>query len=356
MTASRDRRGLTGLLVAVGVSGLGTRMSFVALPWFVLVTTGSVTSTGLVGFAEIAPYVAVQALGGPLVDRLGPRRVSVLSDLGAAVLVGAVPLAVLTGGLGLPALLVLVALAGALRGAGDTARHVLVPRLQELARVPIERAAGLHDGVARVAGLLGAPAAGVLVAVSSAPAVLAIDALSFAVSAVVVAGTVPRSTAAAVATGAGPAPTVAGYLTELREGFAALRRDRLLLGIAGLVAVTNLLDQAGGAVLLPVWARDVAHSPVALGLLGGAFGLGAVAGNAVTTWAGHRLPRRWTFAVGFAVAGAPRFVVLALASSLGPVLPVLVLAGRGRAASTRSSRPWSTSGCPTACGPGCSAP
>ncbi|MFD0740576.1 hypothetical protein ACFQ1L_47060 [Phytohabitans flavus] len=66
-------------------------MSFVALPWFVLVTSGSAARTGIVAFAEMLPYVLVCAFGGPLLDRLGHRRVSVLGDLGSAVAVAAIP-------------------------------------------------------------------------------------------------------------------------------------------------------------------------------------------------------------------------------------------------------------------------
>lgn len=58
-------------------------------------------------------------------------------------------------------------------------------------------------------------------------------------------------------------------------------------------------------------------------------GLGAVAGNAVVTWLGPRLPRRLTYAAGFFAGGAPRFVALALASSVAPVLAVVFVAGLG---------------------------
>ena len=65
----RTRRPLVGLLTGATISIFGTRMSALALPWFVLVTTGSVTRTGLVAFAEMTPYVLVGAVGGPFVDR-----------------------------------------------------------------------------------------------------------------------------------------------------------------------------------------------------------------------------------------------------------------------------------------------
>lgn len=328
MIVSRpDRRGLAGMLGAVAVSRLGTRMSFLALPWFVLTTTGSPTRTGLIAMAEMGPYVAVQALGGPLVDRLGAWRTSIGTDGFAAVAFGAVPVLYGAGHLPLPALAGLVAAAGAARGAGDSARTVMVPGVGAVASLPLERSSGLYDGVNRLADLFGAPIAGVLVATTSPLSVLAIDAGTFAFSAALVAAFVPRS--AEPAHDPDRTPGEASYFAALADGFRYLRRDRLLLGIATMVLVTNFVDQAGGAVLYPVWAREVAHSSVALGLLGGAFGLGAVLGNIGTTWLGPRLPRRLTYGIGFLVAGAPRFLALAFATSVSPVLAVVFVGGFG---------------------------
>ena len=188
----RRRRGLWAFLVSEVVSVTGTRMSMVAIPWFVLITTGSPALTGLVAFAETLPYVVVLGLGGPLVDRWGARRVAIGSDVIAAVLVGAVPLLHLAGRLPLGVLVVLVALAGAVRGLG-TATYVLMPGLADQARMPIERATGLHDGMNRVAGMVGLPLAGVLMTVWSAPAVLLIDAGSFLVAGLLIAVLVDRS-------------------------------------------------------------------------------------------------------------------------------------------------------------------
>jgi MFS family permease len=325
---NRDRRGIVGLLTSVGVSFLGTRMSFIAIPWFVLATTHSPTRTGLVAFAEMTPYVVVQATGGPFVDRVGARRVSVLSDLAAAGCFGMVPVLHAAGHLSLPVLAALVAAGGSCRGAGVAARDVLVPGVGEQAVVPLERSSGLYDGVSRLATLIGAPIAGVLIAVTSATSVLAIDAVTFAISAVVVRWLVPLSAQPPPAPDAEEAAGSPSYLASLAEGFRYLRHDRLLLGIATMVAVTNLIDQASGAVLTPVWAVQVAHSSVALGLIGGA-GIGAVAGNALTTWLGSRMPRRLTYGIGFMLCGAPRFVVLALATTVSPVLVVMLIGGLG---------------------------
>jgi MFS transporter len=342
MTPGRDRRPLAGFLGACGVSALGTRMSFLALPWLVLTATGSAALTGLVAFAQMAPYVTVQALGGPLVDRLGAWRVSIGTDGLAALFTGLVPALSAARLLSLPVLAAAVAAAGAVRGAGDAARNVMVPGVGELAGAPLERTTGLFDGVSRVAALVGLPLAGVLIAVTSADSVIAIDAGTFAASALLVAAGVPESTqpprhnAASARAGAGQrsAASTAGaaetsYLASLAEGFRYLFRDRLLVALAAMILITNFVDQAGGAVLFPVWAHDVAHSSLALGLLGGATGLGAVLGNALATWLGPRLPRRMAFGVGFLIGGAPRYLALALAASVSPVLAVAFIGGFG---------------------------
>ena len=328
-------RGLAGLLAAEGISILGSRMSMLAVPWFVLSTTGSAARTGLVAFAEMAPYVVVQALGGPVVDKVGGRRVSIVTDVVAALAIGLVPLLHGLDMLSLVSLCALVALAGAVRGAGDVSRYVVVPGVTRLAGAPLERGAGLADGVNRLAGMIGAPLAGLLVAVWSAPAVLVLDAVTFLVSALVVLVFVPRHLPApdepdpAPAQAPAPVGVVAGYVAGLREGFAHLRSDRLLLGIAAMIAVTNLVDQSWSAVLGPVWAQQVTGSPVALGALFGVFGLGAVAGNVVLTWLAPKLPRRAVYAWSFLLCGAPRLAAMALLSTVSPVLVVCFLAGFG---------------------------
>ena len=337
MIRQPGRRPLVGLLFAQGISLLGTRMSMVAIPWFVLVSTGSALDTGLASFSEMLPYAAAALLGGPMVDRLGPKRVSVRADLVATAAVGLVPLAYVAHFLSFPLLCVLVGVLGAFRGVGDSAKAVLLPYAVDHAPTPMERATGLVDGVGRTASMIGAPVAGVLIAIVEAPSVLAIDAVTFAVAAVAVAVTIHapmtrlsrsvhpgRENVSDARTGSGGA-----YLAELREGLIWLRGDRLLRAIVLMVGTTNLLDQAATAVLVPVWVRVHHGGPSVLGALFGALALGAVVGNVVATWLGPHIPRRLGYGVGFLLAGAPRFAVMALAPSLAIVVAVTFVAGLG---------------------------
>jgi MFS family permease len=160
----RRFRGLVGLLTAEGIALAGTRLSMIAIPWFVITTTGSAVLTGVVAFAETAPYVVAKALGGPLIDRLGARRVALVGDLASMAAVAVIPLLHAAGVLALPVLLVLVALLGLCRGPADGAKKTLIPDVVSRARVPMERATGLSGTLERLASTVGAAAGGAVVA------------------------------------------------------------------------------------------------------------------------------------------------------------------------------------------------
>ena len=181
------RRPLYGWLTAEAVSLTGTRISMIAIPLFVLAETGSASRTGLVALAEMLPLVLFKMLGGPVIDRLGARRVAITCDLLSLPVVASIPLLHDVGLLSFPLLLALVAVAGALRGPGDGAKHAMIPALVAEAGVPMERATGLASTVERTASMVGAGLAGLLVAAVGGANALLVDAASFGVSAAVLA-------------------------------------------------------------------------------------------------------------------------------------------------------------------------
>jgi MFS family permease len=317
------RRPLYGWLTAEAISITGTRLSMIALPWFVLTTTGSATKTGLVALAEMLPLVLLQVLGGPVIDRLGPRRVAIGCDVASVVVVGLIPILYATGSLSFVGFLALVAIAGGLRGPGDVAKSSMIPLLVAHADVPLERATGLSASVERGASMLGAAVAGGLVAVIGPTNALFIDAVSFALSAVVLAwstrplGSAPRE----------PQTAPSRYLAELREGWDFLRRDRVLLGIAVMVAFTNLLDIAWFSVLVPVWALEYGGGAAAIGVLFAVFSGGSVLGAMCAAAWGARLPRFKIYVFAFLIAGAPRFALMAFDVPLWIVLAYAVAGG-----------------------------
>ncbi|MFG3706984.1 MFS transporter [Micromonospora sp. NPDC047670] len=321
-----SRRSAYGLLIAQAVSVAGTRMSVVAVPWFVLQTTGDALLTGVTAFVEMGALVAARVLGGPLVDRLGARVASVGGDLTAGLVLGVVPLLYAAGLLAFPVLLVLVGIVGLFRGPSDNAKYAMVPDVAAAAGWSNERAAGLADSVHRLGSLIGAPLGAVLIALVGAPVVIALDAASFLLAAALVAALVRVRRAEPDPAEAGRRTGVRGYLADLGAGLRFVRRDPLLRAIVAMVLLTNLLDQAMTAVLIPVWAAERFDDAAPVGLVFGALSAGAFIGSLLVSVYGARLPRWRTYAVAFLLGAVPRIFVLALPVGL-PVIAGVALAG-----------------------------
>jgi MFS family permease len=171
--------------------------------------------------------------------------------------------------------------------------------------------------------MAGAALAGGLVALLGPADALVVDAASFAVSALVLLATTVAAARAPVDT----LPERPAYVAELRSGWHFMRRDPILMGIGVMVAVTNLLDAAWSAVLVPVWAREGGHGVQAVGVLGATFAGAAILGSVVAAAYGDRMSRYVVYVVAFLVAGVPRFVVLALDAPWAAVLVVAVGGG-----------------------------
>lgn len=294
-----QRGPLLALLGAYTVSLLGSRLTTIAIPWFVLLTTGSATRTGIVAFCELVPAILASFFGGALVDRLGHRRTSIVADVISGGTVALIPLLHATVGLAFWQLLILVFCGALFNVPGATARAALLPDLTARAGVPIERATSATQAIQRGSILLGAPLAGLLIAALGPTIPLWFDAATFLLSAALVALLVPviRHAVRQPAEGTGERGA-RRYLTELREGLNFIRGDRLILSIVLTVMVTNLIESVAW-VGAPVYAERLYGSAVALGLMTAATGGGAMVSAILYGVFGHRLPRRPTFIGGF---------------------------------------------------------
>lgn len=316
---------LVALLSANTISLVGNQLTYIAIPWFVLQTTGSAAKTGIAAFFTALPALLAAFFGGPLVDRWGYKRTGVVADLASGLTVALVPLLYHTVGLAFWQLLALTFLGALLDTPGGTARDSLIPDLATLAGVRLERVNAIGQTLWRVAGLFGPPLAGLLIALLGPSNVLFLDAASFAISAALVARIVPRSSAATSTVVPGETRS---YLAELRAGLDFIRGDRLLATLIVSFTLLNALGEPLFGVVLPVYARHIYGSAVDLGFMLAAFAGGGLLGTALFGVWGHRLSRRSLYIGGFLLASLALWPLLAL-----PPLPVLlgILALRGLA-------------------------
>ncbi|MET9606048.1 MFS transporter [Streptomyces sp. NPDC006512] len=323
-----NRRPFAAVLAANTISTAGSSLTLIGVPWFVLQTTGSAGRAGIVAFCATLPVVVAALVGGPVIDRIGRRRVSAASDLVCALSVGAVPLLHHADLLEFWMLCALMAVSGLVHTPGLTARHVLLPSLAEHAGTSVPRAASLYDAVSRGARMAGAAVAGLLIAAFGAETVLLVDAATFAASALLVTAFL-RGVPAAEPQRTAEKVSFASYRAELAEGWGFLARSRLLAGITLMVMVTNGLDQGWSSVLLPVHGDEALGGPTALGLMVSLFGGSALLGALLYGAWGERFPRRAVFAAAFLVSGGTRYVVAAFTDTPLPLAVTMALAGLG---------------------------
>ena len=296
------------------ISYTGDMLTLLAIPWFVLLTTGSVAQTGITAFFSTLPAVFSAFFGSTIIDRLGYKRTSVIGDIASGITVMLIPLLYSTVGLAFWQLLALVFLGGLLKSPGVTARSSMVPDLAEMASMRLERANALWDGVQRISGFIGAPVAGVLIAIIGTSNLLWLDAASFAISAILISLAVPSTP-----------PVISkneeqqSNLVRLLEGVRFIWHDTLILSIVVTVMITNLLDGAFFSVIEPAYIKQVFHSAVPLGLVVAALGGASFVGTLIYGTIGHRLPRRWTLGICFTIAGSTHILIFLI-----PVLPLLI--------------------------------
>ena len=205
------------------------------------------------------------------------------------------------------------------------------------------------------AALLGAallvapPLAGMLIALIGADTVLLFDACTFAISALVVVLAVP---ARLIPT---RPRTSTRYVEDLKAGFRFLRGDDVLLVLAAGLAISNFVSSPIVSVVLPVFVKRTWDDPTRLGLIAAAFGIGALSGAVFYGVAGHRLPRRMIWILGYMLTTVSTWVLLFStnlavimagvvvgALVVGPLNPLLVTVRHERIPAELRGRVFST--------------
>lgn len=317
------RRSSTGLLVADVISTTGTEMTAVALPWLVLISTGSPARMGAVLAAEFVGMTVLGLGGGWLATALGPRRLMLVADLIRALLVGLVAYLSIVDALVLPVLLLAGFAVGAFFPGYASSQRLVLAQLVGEDEVRLTRAGGLLGAVNEAASFVGPALGGVLVVLFGAARVVALDAASYLSAFVVLALFVRPPPPAFASESADP-----GVLTGLRHLWRDRTRRRQLAGVGlievgftALLATVPVLALRGGGASVAGWLlASYGAGSVVGGLLsirarpdGGRTATLAVLGIAASTWLLLLPAPVWTLAGAIALNGVcsglffPRF-------------------------------------------------
>jgi MFS family permease len=268
--------GVRALLVAESVSTTGSQMTWLALPWFVLITTGSPARMSFVVAAELGGYVLFGVPAGGVISRVGARRSMLVCDAVRGPLMLSIPVLHAAGLLSFWLLLAVAAAEGVFSAPYGAAQRVLVPELLGESEAAVGRANALFQGATRITLLAGPPLAGVLISLIGATNVLVIDALTYAVAFVLIRVFVPQPQSFLVSEQ--DAQDARGMWRGLRH----IASDPVLrVWAIGLIVVDGCFQVIFLGLPVLVVAR-YGSQPRLAGLLFGSWGAGAVLGNVLS--------------------------------------------------------------------------
>ncbi|CAM5637342.1 MFS transporter [Streptomyces avidinii] len=303
-------RGFRLLLAGQLSSTVGDYCYAVALPWLILSGDGGPVLLGTVLACYGIPRVVTIPLGGVVADRFGGRPVMLIADLVRAVAVGFLAVVTLNGTPTLAQLAPVAVVLGASSGVFIPSSYTLLPAL--LPKEDLGRGNALSTMVNQVGGLLGPTAGGLLVAGFGAGPALAVDAVSFLVSAVVLFRMRTGADAAADEPGArtdaapGKEPAPGPSFVEL------LRNGRLLHVVLVVALVCNLAFNGTIEVALPGLAHE-RMGATGYGVLLTCLSLGGLAGSLL--------------AARIRTAASPAYLFAGLAVVMGVALAAVPYAG-----------------------------
>jgi predicted MFS family arabinose efflux permease len=292
-------RSLVGLLTAELVSLTGSSMTFVALPFFVLITTGSTAKMGFALAAEMLPIAIFGIPAGTVIAKLGAKKTMLISDAARGPLMLVIPILHHYGHLSFAALLGTTFAIGIFAAPYFASSRLIVPEVAGEDEQAVASVNAVLSGANQVTQLAGPVLAGVLIGLFSPATVLVVDGCSYIFSFLVIL-TVVR---------AGKRVEAAAQQKGVFSGLKFLLGDSLLGPMMIAACALNFVAQG---IVLGVQAIDYFRynaSGHVVGILFAGFGIGALAGAIVAQQLTQKVPLLKLAAVAIVAMPLPLFLL-----------------------------------------------
>ncbi|GGC17791.1 MFS transporter [Cellulomonas carbonis] len=297
------------------VTRLGTELSGLAIPVLAVQLLGAdELEMGLLGAADTAAFLVLGLPAGAWVDRLRKRRVMTVTDLLRGVALASLPAAWVLGILSFWHLLAVTLIVGAGAVFFDISYQSILPTLVRKDQI-VEANAKLEMSTS--ISMVGGPAVGgQLLRIMSAPFVIALDALSFLLSALFLSRIRTPDLAP-------DKSTRRNLRVEVAEGMSFVLRQPLLRRIVACTAISNLFSSATGALIVLYALRDLQLSAGTLGLVFSLGAVGALLGAVTTTPFTKGVGEGRAIPIA-ALSFVPSAALIPLAGTLLPPAPTLI--------------------------------
>jgi MFS family permease len=303
------------------VSVFGSQVTLLAVPTVaILILHAGPFQVGVLSALEFLAFPTLGLVAGVYADRLRRRPIMILCDIGRALALGSIPVAFVLGGLTLEQLYLVALLTGIFTVFFDVSYQSYLPALIDRSNL-IEGNTKLE--ITRSSAQVAGPAiAGFLIQWIGGAKAVAVDALSFVLSALALLSITKPEPEPRPGTASGST----GFIPEMQEGIDIVFRSPILWRIAGCTATSNLGSNIiFGAVFLIFAYRQLHLSAAVVGLVFAIGSVGGLLGALVAAWVARRLGIGPTLGFTPVVGG-----LAMLATPLALVgAPILVLAAAG---------------------------
>lgn len=299
------------------VSLTGTWLQQVALSWLVYDITNSRFLLGLVGFVGSFPIMILSLPAGVIADRFSKRNIIILTQSSAMILAFALAILTHTGHVTVYQVMAINFLLGAVNALDAPTRHSFV--IEMVGREDLPCAIALNSATFNGARILGPAAAGVIIAKIGSAGAFFLNGVSFIA---VIIGLLLMRVRPVVH------PAQASMIQGLKEAFAFVRRQSVVLSLLILTAIVSVFSMSY-AVLMPVFAKDILGiGAQGLGFLMACTGIGALIGAVVVSSLGYMHKKGSLLLIGNLTFCA-MLILFSFSRILSVSLVLLVIAGWG---------------------------
>lgn len=262
------------------VSVIGSGMTQIVYPLLILAMTNSAAAAGIAAALGAVPYVVFSLPAGALIDRWDRKRVMIYSDIGRAVTLFSIPVALWFDALTIWQIYLCALVEGTLFVFFNIAEVAALARVVDKPQLP--QATAQNDVTYSIAGLV-APTLGTVLFQLGKAVPFVFDAVSYLISVVSLLFIrtqfqVERKT------------TEQHLGREIREGLAWLWHQPLIRYMAVLTGALNFVNTPTTLIVI-VLAKNLGADDAQIGLVFSLSAFGAIAGSIV----GGQIQRRYEF-------------------------------------------------------------
>jgi Na+/melibiose symporter-like transporter len=283
-------------IVANVINRFGDSVDSVAFSWMIYLITQSAAWSAIIFGINRIPSVFLQPIAGAIVEDMSKKRVMIITDIIRGLCVAFVAILYMMNLLNpylLIGLTIVISSAEAFRNPASTA---LLPKILEVKYYAYGMS--LNSSMSTVVELIGLGIAGAIIAIGGIPAAISIDAITFFISAGIIAVICTKETKAHL-----NKMNITTSLNNLKEGFLYVRNNKIIMNFILITFLANGLLVPFNSLQAPLISQIYKQGEIMLSTIGITFSVGMLVGSFLYPIISQRISNKILMTMGGIIFG-----------------------------------------------------